>query len=179
MPVPFTSIDKIGSNNWTYTWDPNTTTSPYRPYLRGELLVNESTTATEYTVSGTDLLEPPPLEVLDATDTVAAQNLRYSPLLTLQWRGDTDAGIYRVEEKVSSVWTLRRTVQETGAGYYRYESATLADITTHNFRIIPVDPLGVLGNPLPVDVFMVRNPAVPSISLSYSSGTGDVTVSAR
>ena len=54
----------------------------------------------------------------------------------------------------------------------------LADVTAHQFRVIVVDECDYEGDPMPFDFFMVCHPAPPDITMTYDSGTGDVTVAA-
>lgn len=176
MAISAFTTEKTGSAAWLYEW---TGTSPFDVYRDdGELLLKQ-TTLTSLTVEGPDLLEPPALLVRDASDTGLAEIVEFSPRVTIQWRGESTASFYKVQQFVDAAWVNRKVVVEAGLGYYRDETLALTDVTTASLRVISFDEEGNESEPLLVDVFVVRNPPPPSISISYSSGTGLITVAAR
>jgi len=172
MPLTPT-VTKAGSTSWRIEWSG---TPPYRVYLFGQLIL-DTVTDTDIVMYWSDSEEPPPLEVLDSTDTDDADNVRHSPRLTIQWRGATTNYSYAVEQYIDAVWTTVRTVRETGSGYYEYVTDTLTDATEHKFRVVPKDIRNYEGQPLPFTVTMIRNPAPPVISMAYAAG--DLTISER
>jgi hypothetical protein len=115
------------------------------------------------------------LDVVDAEPNV--NDPIYPNRARIAWYGGTGIASYRVEEYVGS-WTARRTIQAEDLDFFVFESRILEDVTTHQFRVIPIGADDNEGTALTFDVFMVRRPDAPDVSLSYSSGTGLVTVSA-
>jgi len=154
-------------------------------------ITNEATTETSLILDGSDTGEPPFLEIIDNTSTSEAQTEINPPFLTLQWRGSTDAWYYLIQESVSSVWTDRGTAggfvdpyanpdgDVRGAGYFQFKTTAVENETTPSYRVVPYDVNYTSGQPLQFDIFMVRNPAPPSISMAYTSSDGLLTVSTR
>lgn len=177
MTVSISSITKAGPYAWRYEW---TGMSPFDVYqvATGDLLLSQ-TTDTSIIVNHTDDGEPPALEIRDADSTGTPETIKYSPVATLQWRGNSAWSLYRIEYYSGAAWTTIANVPEIGAGYYKYSYGPLDDVTTHQFRITPIDDRDYEGYPLPYDFFIRRNPPEPSITATYDSGTGDITIAAR
>jgi hypothetical protein len=180
MAYALTAISHIGTNAWQYEY---TGTAPFEIQEKGRTRLSEIT-STIYQVSNSDDEEPPVYEIFDSTETPANSQGKLHPTFArLQWRGNMsvsdNTSHYRIEQYISSTWTVVQRLANFGLRYYSYESEALDDNTTHQFRIIPVDSQENDGPALQFDIDMVRNPDVPSISTSYDSGTGDLTVSAR
>lgn len=192
-----TSIAKLDDGQWLYTYSG---TAPFRLYSDGRYLLGQPTNDTQIVLEGTrervglqrdwrdasftigtptDTEEPPPLEVLDANDTEDALNIQFPPRMRLQWRGNSDADFYQIEEQIDSVWTLKGVVKESGQGYYFYTTDALTDGTTYNYRVLPVDAAENEGTPITYSAAVVRNPAPPRISISYDSSSNTITASAR
>lgn len=180
--IDFTSVTRTGTNRYKYEW--SAVNGPFRIYSNGLELAGQTANEaggyddTEFSIDASDASEPPALEVLDSTETDEPLSLQYPPRLVIQWRGDIYADHYRVEQYVSGAWTLRRRVPEQELGYYTFTSDLLAD-GSHLFRVLSVDPYGNLSTARTQDISFAGTPLPPSISLSYSAGTGDLTVSAR
>jgi len=155
--------------------------------LNGELLFGGTTTDTALELDNAsprdattaDPEEPPALEVLDANDTTDAQNVTWTPRVTLQWRGSTDAHYYLVQESVDGAWVTRNYQLESGRGYYQYDSTALDDGESNDWRVVPYDLYDVAGSGLPYQFLVVRNPAPPRISMEYDQTTGNLTARAR
>ena len=114
------------------------------------------------------------VEILDSASEVPMRVARGTFLLG--WDAVSSAKEYRVEEKVSSVWTLRGTVPEDGRGFYRFETGWLADVVVHEFRVIAVGSNGDLGTAREYTALMVRNPDPRDYTSVYAAGTGLATV---
>lgn len=175
----FDTITRVGYRAWRYTWT-DTGNGPYALYLWGRPLVAHAE-GTEITLDAEDYdpHEPPPLEIRDSTDVGNPVSVDYPPYLELQWRGRTTNDHYSVERWMGSAWEVVTRVAEIGRGYYRYTTPRLDDGETHRWRVVPYDPYGQSGEPVPFDVFLVCVPEPPRIALSYSNDTGALTVSAR
>lgn len=121
--------------------------------------------------------ESPVFEVLD--DAEAAPQEGYPAYVTLSWyAGGADVDRYLVQQFVSGVWTTKATVRDSGRPYFTWRSGTLADVTSHQFRVIPVGDNGNQGTATSFTVLMVRYPDPPDVAFSYDEGTGEVTVAA-
>jgi hypothetical protein len=172
--ITFSLIEKTGAASWHFEW--TATTAPYRIYLDGRLV--STVTSAEYDYEGRAYgTYPPPLEVLDANDSTTAQNLDYSPRLTLQWRGVTGTAYYVVEYYADAAWTrVDLQIPETGFGYYNYQTPVLTDVTTAQWRVLAVDAYANESDPLAFSALIVRNPDTPDVTMTYSAVSGNVTI---
>lgn len=173
MPLTPTAT-RTGRYSVTYTWSG---TAPFNVWLDG-INVLQNTTATTYTAQSTDgTTNPlPAIEVLDDTDTDAAQSQAYSPRVKFQWRGQADASLYIIEYFDDGEWTPIASVKESGIGYYSFESTAQGDGETVQFRVIAQDSRGYQSLPLTLSHTVVCNPAPPAVAYTYSAGTGLLTV---
>jgi hypothetical protein len=169
------SVTKSGINAWEYTWSG---TSPFNLYLDWEYLDETSTTDVNRIVLNSDNTEPPILEVLDANDTTEPDQIRHGGRAVLQWRDVADTDYYVIEEKVSSVWTELDIIGHNSLGYNKYITELLDDETTAQFRVTATALDETAGEPVAFDLFVVRNPDPPDITLSYSSSGGEITIAA-
>ena len=90
--------------------------------------------------------------------------------LTLRWLGRDGATAYRVEEYAGGSWAYRATIVAHAANLYRYTTRSLDDVTTYQFRVVPLDAEGRSGTVLPFTVEMVRYPDAPSQEMTFVSG---------
>ena len=93
----------------------------------------------------------------------------------LNWYQVDDADYYRIDEDDGG-WTERAQITDDGSGYFSWTSRFLEDVTTHTFRIVPVDAVGNEGDAVERFVFMVRYPDAPSTVWSYDDATGEMTI---
>jgi hypothetical protein len=165
---------RLGTYSVRYDW---TGTGPYDVWLNGQRVLT-STTAETYTAQTTDgTTNPlPAIEVLEAGD--AAESDTYSPLLRMQWRGQSGASLYLVQQYVDSEWTTIGAVRENGTGYYAYTTTALTDGDTEQFRVRAQDSRGYQSEPVTFTHTVVCNPAPPVVSYTYDDNTGDLTVDA-
>ena len=177
MGALITDCIKVGANAWRYAWSG---TAPFTVY-RGGLAMLQDSDDTELVVQwldGAPHVEPPPIEVIDSTQTEAdVQQALYVPNITLQFRGAPTNLYYKVEFYYGGDWIQAAVINETGAGYYTMVSAGLPP-DTYQFRVTPYDMSGTAGEPLQYSVFHVTNPAPPELTYTYNAGTGLVTVDA-
>lgn len=115
-------------------------------------------------------------EVLDKACSIPS--LAFPGRATLNWRAQTDATEYRVEEYVSAAWTERQVIPANGSGSYVWQSRWLEDETTHQFRVVPVNSAGNDGTPLAFSMLLVRIPDVPRVTYTYNATTDKVTIAA-
>ena len=169
MPVTPTTT-RIAPSAIKYTW---TGTAPYDVWVDGRKALDQ-TSLTEYITQTTDgTTNPlPPVEIFDATDTGTPQNKKYSPRLRFQWRGQSDAAIYLIQEYAAAAWTTKATVLEDGRGYYSFETPRQEDGATIQWRVLPQDSAGYQGDPLPFSFTVVCNPYPPAVEYTYSSIAG-------
>lgn len=170
------NIEHVGAGAWKITT--SSVNTPYRYYVAGRLVAGPITEATYIVQSNDYLTEPPVVDVLDSTESEPTTGQARPPYVILQWRGDTDAAYYTVQKYIGSTWTAQRPViQETGLGYYRWESQKLADVANHQFRILATDAEGYTSTARQVEVFMIRYPDPPSFTATYTDLTNTLAIS--
>lgn len=151
---------------------------PFRVYSGGALIASWSAPTT----AGEILLTIPPgdapfVEVLDVA--CANPKVAYPGRITLQWTAVSGAARYRIDEYVASVWTERSTLADNGEGSFSWVSRWLEDVTTHQFRIVPISSAANEGTPITQTVLMVRHPNPPDVEYTYDGAVDQtVTISA-
>ena len=177
MAAHITSIDFAGSTQWRYTL---TGTAPFDIYYDGELYDTTSSTNVIIDSNTDDAEYPPDIEVLDANDSNTPYTISNPPIAKIQWFGNASARLYVIQQYVDAAWTTVSKVLESGlGGYYTYTTTALVDSTTHQFRIYSQDTEGVTSYEVPVNVLIVRNPAPPQLTFTYSAVTNKITMEAR
>ncbi len=179
MAATITSITKSSSRAWTFVW---TGTAPFRVYLDSRLIL--STDETEYTFEDPsyDTIEPPALEFIDDTDFQAGVlplTLQFPSVATLQWRGNSGAKSYKVEQFIASVWIEQMNILEDFSGYYQFTSGPLDDNTESQFRVTTIDKLGASGTPVPFTFTLQRVPPTPLLDITYIQATTRINVATR
>ncbi len=178
MAALITDATRTGATSYRYTWSG---TAPFNVYAYGQLyLANTDQTQLDITWS-TDTaahrLDPPPIEVIDSTETaVALKQVLHPPTAEVQFRGQTTASYYKVEvsDDGGSNWS-DKSVPEEGRGYYRVPFY-IADTASLQFRVSAYDAQGGQGDYMEFDLFHHTAQTPPLMSYVYSSGTGNVTI---
>lgn len=182
MAASIDTITNEGGARWRFEISG---TQPFRWFLDGERIAFDNddedgaSPTTDRIIEGEDTEEPPAVEILDSTETQTPENLLNPMRVKIQWRGVTGTDVYIISRKVDGIFTQIKAVgHDERRGYYQYQTP-IYDNGTETFRIVADDGRGNTSTPLDYDVFIVRNPAPPSISASYSPVTGDLTISSR
>jgi len=171
MTVTVDSITPLGAGSYKSVWSSDLANPLFYIWRDGRLM--DTTMALEYTLyvsSGEQLV----LEVFDSADDVASD--AFPGKITLGWYPVADTAHYIIERLVNAVWVQKKQVNDTGLGFYQWQSDYLEDVTTHEFRIVPYGDNGNAGTALSFAVFMVRLPDVPDVSFSYDDSTNKVTI---
>lgn len=175
MTVTITNISQASGSSFMVSYSSNLTPPvTFDVWLCG---VNIQTT-TSPTGTGQVLItvaanSSPYLEIIDNGD---IPHPAYPGTVTLNWRRLANAASYNVQQYVSSSWSTLQTQPETGLGNGIYLTSWLPDNTQQKFQVVPVDAQGVAGTPISYTINVVHHPDVPAASYSYSSGTGEVTI---
>jgi len=159
---------KQESGRWLFEWDANSGDA-FDIYLDGELVDTVVGESYEAELDGYDT-SPPPLEIVADESGVYAESLLYPPYIILQWRGVDGAKAYAVEEYVSGSWIFRKTIMDSDAGYYTYQTEVLEDAVSTSFRVSALDDQGNAGTPVTFSFYVVRNPPPPDVDFSVESG---------
>ena len=174
MSVTLGTLVQVGYESWRLTFSSSEASATFYVYRDGQLVA-------ETTAQWIDVLVPrgeyPVFTVVDDPDDAPAAG--YPGRLVIQWRADTTADYYTVEQSVASVWTAVARVDETGlTGYLHWSTPWLDDVTTYQWRVTPHGSNGVDGSPTALSTLMVRHPDPPDVTVTYSAATGKLTVAA-
>jgi len=172
MTVTVNQPSPINATTWRITWSSDLTDPEYRIYQDGLLA---ATTGAEEWIATVPAGEALLLEILDDPD--ETPTTAYPGKITIGWWAVSGAASYRVDEYIEGAWTARATLLETGLGYYRWDSRYLEDVTTHQFRVVPITAFGNDGAAAVFSVLMVRHPDVPSVAYTYDEDTAIITIS--
>lgn len=179
MAITYGKVQPIDATSFRLTWTSDETAPvPFRVYVGGRLVSSwESPTQAGEIILTVPAGDAPFIEVLDKACDIPA--IAFSGRITLQWSSITGAANYRIEEYVDSVWTERNVITDNGDGVFTWLSRWLEDVTTHQFRIVPISTAGNEGTPIEKTVFMVRHPDPPDVEYTYNgSSTPTITISA-
>ncbi len=174
MAVTYSSIVQISATQWRLVFESDLGGTPTF-YIYADGILIDSTTRTWREV-GVEAGEQIQFEVLD--DVNATPVTAYPGRLFMTWVPVANDQSYRVEEFVSAAWVVRTTIQVGVETYFSFTSRYLEDVTTHQFRVIPVGTNEEDGSARPFTALMVRRPDRAEMALTYASGTAKVTVSA-
>lgn len=159
MAVAFGASQNLGGGRWLVAWSSTLGSPPpdgYRIFKSGVLVAQTDQESWQFTLAPGEQLV---LEVLDDAD--QEPESAFPGTLLLGWRRTANTQEYRVEEYVGGLWVERRTVPDNGREWYSFESRFLEDVTTHQFRVIPVGTNGNDGTAISFSALMVRHPDQP------------------
>lgn len=176
MAITSFTAEALDANTWRLAWVSDLAGDVTFYLWRDGLLV--LTTALGSTIVSVGAGESPVFEVFDdAGDVPADAHPRW---MMLQWYGQGDTtDEYRVQQFVGAAWTDVATVRESGLSVYSWRSPTLADSTTHQFRVVPLGANGNLGTAAELVALVVGYPDVPAVGYAYNgAATPTVTITA-
>ena len=177
MAATLSPPTKLGYGTWLYTF---TGIGPFRGFnYQTYSYMFKDSTDTSVVVTSTNDIEPPAIEVFDSTETADPQGVTYPAQLVLQWRGYKYAASYRIEKETApSTYTEVQNYFEDGRGYYVYTAGIQSDdVAEASYRVVTIDKS---GEEIDTDsaAYVIRNPSPPSLTYTYSAGTGLLTVAA-
>ena len=175
MAITSQTITHLGGSSYIYEWTSDSGDPTFYIYDLAAGVLVTTTKGTSYTVT----IEPGESAVLEVRESAYATIPRgYPGRLTLFWYATADTDHYRAEEYSGGQWVLRARILDDGRGHCHWHTRWLEDVTTHQFRVIPVGDNGNEGTAKTWSVLMVRYPDVPDQDFSYDEGTDKVTVAA-
>lgn len=172
MSVTITSAVQTGPESYRVTYTSSLSEPTYYLYQDGTLVAVTELTSWTFIVPMGESLN---VEILDDPDELP--QAAFPGRLTLAWEGSDSVEYYRIDEYVSETWTERARIYDTGVLYYSWQTRFLEDVTSHQFRIVPIGMNGNEGALKAFTVLMVRHPTPPSVSYAYDSETAKVTIS--
>lgn len=152
---------------WKLAWS-STRPGPYFIYVDGVLAARTWATAAILAAEAGSSIE-----VQDGDEPPVQRG--YPAYALIAWWGVSGASGYRVEQYIDSSWVAQRSFEEDGRGYWIWRSASLADLQTHQFRVIAEGTND--STAVTFAVSMVRRPEVPDVDYAYDAGA--VTISAN
>ena len=173
MSVTIEQPQRVGPGAWRITWSSDLSDPTFYVYRDGRLIATTALTSLVFTIAAG---ESPVIEVFD--DAATLPSTAFPGRVTLAWYAIAAVDHYRIDEYVASVWTQRRRIRDDGSGYFRWRSRFLKDVTSHQFRVVPVGTNGNAGTATSFTVLMVRHPDPPNLTTSYDSGTRQLTFTA-
>jgi len=164
MSVTIGEWSKIGSGLYRLHFSSSLSSPTFYIYRGGALVGTTTQGHWDFTVTPGEQLT---VAVVDDSVTVPET---WPSGITIGWHLVPGAAYYRVDEYVSGSWQVRSKVHPDGTGFLKWVSDELTDVTTHRFRVVPVSAGGNEGDALDFNVFFVRVPDVPAVSVAYSAG---------
>lgn len=170
--VTFQSPQQLGTTTWLIPWTSDQGSPTYRVFLDG---VQVSTQLEASYILKLDTNVPVPIiEVLDTSTAVPSP--AFPSYLIFGWNLDLNAAQYLIEQWTGSAYVTIGTINaDTTKAWQVYATGILADETTAQWRITPIDAYGNNGTPVVFTDLMVRNPDVPAPTFTYN-GAGPKTV---
>lgn len=160
----------ISPTRWLVTMASDLGGTPtFYVYLDGLLFATTTETEIEIPVPLNRIVA---VEVFD--DPATSPSAFYPSTVTLRWTGQGNEAMFRIEKYEAAAWAVVGQVFARGV-LGRWESPVLADNTTHQFRVVPVDGTGRDGIPKEFTGLMCRYPDAPDVSISFSGGEFTVT----
>jgi hypothetical protein len=160
---------QIDATAWRIRWTSDLPTPViFRVFVEGVLVSGDAGLISD-DGTGEWVLSVPPGEYpfFEVLDTECLPSIAFSGHLHLQWYGLGNQS-YRVEKYISGTWTLQETIQDDGRGYYTWRTPWLADVTIHEYRIVPISLAGNSGTELSLVCLMLRAPDAPAVDVTYN-----------
>ena len=178
MAVTFNQPVVISATQQLLSWTSDQVISlsnPYRVYVDGILVSTQI--GSEYTIAYEEGSNPV-IEVLD--EAAAVPSPAFPRYLVFGWAGDPDADRYLIEKNEGAGFVTVETIaNDLSRAWMTYSTGTLADETTHTWRITPIDAAGNSGTAVTFVTLLVGYPTPPDVNFTYNgSGAGTVTISA-
>lgn len=99
----------------------------------------------------------------------------YPGRAVLQWDEAVGATSYRIEQFIDAAWTQVSLIQASSLSVYEWVSNWLDNLTTYQFRVVPV-VAGNDGYPREFTFEMHRRPDRPVVdAFAYDDGTNTIT----
>ncbi len=172
MAVSQPTLTQLGPTRFRidYTSDLGGTPTFY-VYIDGSIVATTTATFFEFTVPIGNQIQ---IEVFDDDGDNPEESFDSSALL--RWAGVDDATGYRVKQYVDAAWVVKGFLLHNSSGVFQFRTAMLADCVTHQFQIVPIDANGKEGEPLELDLEMVRYPDTPTLTATWNEGLGELVI---
>ncbi len=165
---------EIGGGTWLVTWE-STDPGPFYVWVDGVLRL--TTHQRRAFIYGLEDDEPITLDVFtSAADTPATVKPARAEFT---WEpSDVDTECYRIEKFNGSVWKRVWVLpHDPAVTTYRWRTDTLADDTTHQFRVMAIDVDGNESSTTALTMNMIREPDPPNVTIVLNDGPATLTIS--
>lgn len=170
MAITSLKYERVSPLQVRFFWTSNLSDPTYYVWVNG-VLVGE-TLETEWLVS-VGLGDQVQFSVFDDSSSVPPEY--YPAQAKLRWLGRDGSSVFRVEQKVSGEWELIGLPPFRLSNVYQHVTGPLDDVTTYEFRVVPVDEDGRLGTTLDFALEMVRYPDSPEQTMQFTGGELAIT----
>ncbi len=170
MALTLSAPVRVSRNLWLIKW--SGATGPFKVYRDGRLIATTEGFETTIMVSEN---EYPVIEVRDDDESPA---LGFPRQLKFQWAKTLATDHYLIQKFVASSWDLIARIPDNGQEYFDYVTGILADVTIHQFRVLPVGTNGNEGTAKTWAVLVVGHPDIPAVTLTWNSSTHKINVAA-
>jgi len=171
--ILFPDVERIGPNAGLFRISGGT--PPYRWYLAGRLVFEDSQTERIYEDPDNVMLAP--FEIHDADETSTPLSIKFPPTKILQWRGVAGADRYIVSRITDdSGFEDFMEIAESGLGYYQVGVRVADEDEEYNGWIVRTqDKFGSDGQAVAIVAQMIQVPRPPQIQYTWDEGNLMVT----
>lgn len=172
MSVTIRTAKQIDDRSVRLTWSSDGEDPTYYIWIDGVFAYETSLT------EGVFPIVPGAAAIIDVFDSSSDEpSVAYPGRFLIGWWPSDAVDYYRIDEYYDSAWLERARVIDNGEGFFTWRTRFLEDVTSHQFRIVPVGTDGNEGTATTFTSLMVRHPDPPDVSYSYDSGTTKITIS--
>lgn len=165
MAITSVAYTQSGPGTFVFTYASNLADPTFYIWVNGDLVAETLETSYEVSVPIGDQLQ---FDVFDDPDDEPTDY--YPTRLTLRWEGRDGANTYRVDQYTGGQWVAKSIHPHRVSNLYHYVTGVLDDVTTYQFRVVPIDAEGRSGTALSFTAEMVRYPDEPAQTMTFTAG---------
>ena len=170
--VSLVSMYYIGPGQLRIVYSSDASDPTFTIYREGVLIA--TTTQTEITLA----VAPGTSPVIEILDDGSAPTPAYPAQIILTWLAVAGSANYQIAQYNGSSWTTLATITDDGSPTFSWTSNPQPDGQVATFKVTPIGSNGNAGTALTFAKLVVRFPDTPSVSITYSPGTGNTTIAA-
>jgi len=176
MAYSLLSLTHEGVGDWRFEFDG---TEPFR-LVRDGITIDNAYAGKVFILRGT-VDDPPPLEILDATESSQeTESEKQPPYMCLQWNPSPNASYYRIDVFIGVDWyEFDQVVEDAFTQYYKYNTPKQQSFALKKWRVVAVDASGSEAHPVQFTALLFRNSDPPEVDVVYQETPLAVKVQAR
>jgi len=172
MAVTMLAPRRLDFYTYQFRWSSDLATPTFYVYAHGRYL---GPTTAQRMIFRCEPGQSLRVEVYDAFGD--APSFLHPDTIRLFWYAVASADHYLVEQYIDTSWeSLAKVPHSDRENAYTWDSAQLADNTTHQFRVSAIDAAGNASTAVERSMLMVRHPDPPVAALSYNPATREPTI---